>query len=270
MIKLIAIDMDGTLLDSGKKLPKENIEAIREAASEGVKIVICTGRSQRGVEPYFEQLGFDEKEYVILNNGCSVQETLNWSLLHKNDFSKEQMLDLIGYVNNNADIDIVLATNKDYYFVGENPSKVTKKDAEMVFTKLNSISEKELNLIKIPVFKAMYMGEQKAVDAFQSQCESKLNESYSGVRSQSFLYEVLPQNCNKASGLAYLAKYLQISPSEIMAIGDANNDLEMLQFAGVSIAMDNASDFIKQQVNWVTKSNDEAGVAHAIRKFILK
>ena len=67
MIKLIAIDMDGTLLDSNKKIPAENIVAIQKAAAAGIKVVLCTGRPKSGILPYFEELGLTEEEYIIMN-----------------------------------------------------------------------------------------------------------------------------------------------------------------------------------------------------------
>ena len=80
-VKLIAIDMDGTLLNSQKEIPEENIKAIQEATAAGIKIVLCTGRPRSGIVPHFEKLGLSEEEYIIMNNGCSTYETKNWTLL---------------------------------------------------------------------------------------------------------------------------------------------------------------------------------------------
>ena len=74
-VKLIAIDMDGTLLNSQKEIPEENIKAIQEATAAGIKIVLCTGRPRSGIVPHFEKLGLSEEEYIIMNNGCSTYET---------------------------------------------------------------------------------------------------------------------------------------------------------------------------------------------------
>ena len=81
MIKLIAIDLDGTLLNSDKKIPDENVKAIQKAAKAGVKIVLCTGRPKSGILPYFERLGLTDEEYIIMNNGCSIYNTKNWELV---------------------------------------------------------------------------------------------------------------------------------------------------------------------------------------------
>lgn len=270
MIKLIAIDMDGTLLDSQKKLPQENIDAIQEAVAAGLKIVICTGRSQAGVKPYFDQLGLHEEEYVILNNGCSLHETINWSTLYGQALSHSDLLGLQSYVDDNLEVDMVLTTNGDYYFVGEKASDIAQADADSVFTTLKPIGKEAISTIEEPVYNAMYVGKPEAIDDFQNQHEATIVKCYSGVRSQDFLYEVLPQHSNKAAGLAELAKRLELDPSQIMTIGDGNNDIEMLDFSGLAVAMDNASDTVKAHADKITLTNDQAGVAYAIREFVLK
>ena len=95
---------------------------------------------------------------------------------------------------------------------------------------------------------------------------------FSGVRSQPVIYEAMPLGTTKATALSRLAEILKIDSSEIMAMGDANNDIEMLQFAGLGIAMGNASDYVKSLADAVTASNEEDGVARAIVEiyFIIK
>ena len=90
-VKLIAIDMDGTLLNSQKEIPVENIKAIQEASAAGIKIVLCTGRPRSGILPHFEKLGLSEEEYIIMNNGCSTYETKNWNLLQYESLSRSEM-----------------------------------------------------------------------------------------------------------------------------------------------------------------------------------
>ena len=96
--------------------------------------------------------------------------------------------------------------------------------------------------------------------------QNSANDLVAFVRS---LYEAMPLGITKATALSRLADILQIEPSEIMAMGDANNDIEMLQFAGLGIAMGNASEHVKSLANDVTSSNEEDGVARAIEKYIL-
>ena len=115
----------------------------------------------------------------------------------------------------------------------------------------------------------MYLGESDRLDAFQQKFECKLAEKFTTVRSQPYIFEVMPQNITKATGLKELAQKLRISRTDIMAIGDALNDLEMLKAAGFSVAMGNASPEVKAAADLVTGSNDDASVAQAIAKYVL-
>ena len=119
------------------------------------------------------------------------------------------------------------------------------------------------------IFEAMYMAEPKPLDDFQNAMEESLSQHYSTVRSQDYIFEIMPQGATKASGLKHLAEKLGINPEQIMALGDAANDIEMLEFVGQSVAMGNASDDINSLSKYVTLTNDQAGVAHAIRTWAL-
>ena len=100
MIKLLALDMDGTLLNEAKEIPQAHIDAIHKAIEKGVKLVLCTGRPLFGVLPYYKKLGLDlQNEYVIVNNGCSTHQTSDWSLVDWRELSKSD----IEYLNDLAE-----------------------------------------------------------------------------------------------------------------------------------------------------------------------
>ncbi|EMC20203.1 Cof-type HAD-IIB family hydrolase [Streptococcus mutans] len=271
MVKLIAIDMDGTLLNSQKEIPQENIAVIQEAARSGYKIVLCTGRMQTGVEPYFEQLGLAaEQEYAILNNGCSLH-TINrdWQLLTYHDLNFNGVSYLYDLLEGYPEIDLTLTADRDYLVLADQVSELVAYDASLVFTQAQTVGLNDVKHAAKPVFQAMYLGESDRLDAFQQKFECKLAEKFTTVRSQPYIFEVMPRSITKATGLRELAQKLKISRTDIMAIGDALNDLEMLKAAGFSVAMGNASPEVKAAADLVTGSNDDAGVAQAIAKYVL-
>ncbi|MFS1663374.1 Cof-type HAD-IIB family hydrolase [Streptococcus sp. zg-JUN1979] len=268
-VKLIAIDLDGTLLDSHKELPKANIEAIKKAVAAGIKVVLCTGRPKSGVLPYFEQLGLTGQEYIIMNNGCSIYQTSDWSLLHYERLLEDDISYLVQLLNEYPQISLTLTGDKSYYVLADSVPELVAYDASLVFDEARAVDMAQLKAEQEVIFQAMYMGEAKTLDAFQDHMAKELKRSFSVVRSQEYIYEALPKGATKASALAILARDLQIEASEIMAIGDALNDLEMLTFAGVGVAMENASEEIKKASNFVTKTNDQAGVAYAICHYAL-
>lgn len=245
MIKLLALDMDGTLLNEAKEIPQAHIAAIHQAIEKGVKLVLCTGRPLFGVLPYYKKLGLDlQNEYVIVNNGCSTHRTSDWGLVDWQELSPadiEYLYDLA----EKSDVQLTLFDESHYFVLGGKPNQVIENDAKLVFSDLTEISLEEATSGKLRMFQGMFLGTKEQTDDFEQ------------------------LGTTKATALSRLAEILKIDSSEIMAMGDANNDIEMLQFAGLGIAMGNASDYVKSLADAVTSSNEEDGVARAIEKYIL-
>ncbi|MEX2803753.1 Cof-type HAD-IIB family hydrolase [Streptococcus sp. H31] len=269
MIKLIAIDMDGTLLNSNRELPAENILALQRAAQAGVKIVLCTGRPKSGVEPYFNKLGLSDNEYVIMNNGCSVYQTKNWDLIDYAALSYQELNTLSQAVQDFPEVCLTLTGQQNYYAVGETVPELVQYDAGLVFLTAQAASLDKIKKSSEIIFQAMYMGEKRQLDLFQRAEAQKLSRLFSAVRSQDYIFEAMPMGVTKGKALRKLSQNLGFRPEEVMALGDAPNDLEMLRFAGVSVAMDNASRLVKEHSRYLTDSNDKAGVAKAIFKHVL-
>ncbi|KAA9306855.1 Cof-type HAD-IIB family hydrolase [Streptococcus anginosus] len=269
MIKLIALDMDGTLLNSQKEIPKAHIQAIHQAVEHEVKLVLCTGRPLVGVKPYYEQLGLSgDNEYVIINNGCSTHQTKDWKLVAWKELSVEDIL-YLDKISKQTPVQLTLFDEERYLVVDEKPSELVTYDASLVFTTPTEISLKEAISGKNIMFQAMFLAQPDELDTFEKQFASQICQHFSGVRSQPVIYEAMPKGTTKATALRELAQRLDIKPQEIMALGDANNDIEMLEFAGFGVAMGNSSDYVKKLADYVTDSNDENGVATAIEKLIL-
>lgn len=269
MIKLIALDMDGTLLNEKKELMQPQIDAIHKAVEAGVKIVLCTGRPLVGVKPFVEQLGFDtEEEFIIVNNGCSTHSTKDWALIDWEELSVADIDHLATFIENDH-VQISLFDEEDYFVLAEKANDRVNLDAGLVGMTPQPIDLDEATSGKHRFFEAMFVGEKEHIDAFENQHNPALSQHYSTVRSQDYLLEILPNGASKASGLKKLADRLGILPEEIMAMGDANNDLEMIEFAGLGIAMGNANEQVKAIAQDITDTNENNGVAKAIEKHIL-
>lgn len=270
MIKLIAIDLDGTLLNSEKKISKENISAIQAAAQAGVKIVLCTGRPKSGIVPYFEQLGLTDEEYIIMNNGCSIYNTKNWELMSYAQITNEELDQLQAAVRDFPEVCLTLTGEKHYYAVGDVVPELVQYDAGLVFDTAKAISLEAIKDSSEIIFQAMYMAKAPVLNPFQAAKEVDLAADFSVVRSQPYIFEAMPKGYTKATALKALSEKLGFSPDDVMTIGDAANDLEMLQFATHSVAMGNATDEVKEICRYQTTVNDQAGVAKAIYDYVLK
>ena len=257
MIQLIAIDLDGTLLHEDKSLSKGNIEALHRAHEAGYDIVICTGRPLAGVRPIFEEIGLpDGNYYMIINNGCTTLSTKNWEIIDKEELSLEDMHRL-QVLTEDTDVQLTLFDMDHYLVVAPEASELVTMDAGIVNSKPT-----------LPIFQAMYVGDPSAIDDFQAKHEAALEADFNTVRSQDILFEILPKGACKASALQALSQTLGYRRDQVMALGDANNDLEMLRFAGYSVAMGNGNAAVKEIADFITLTNDEDGVAHAIHKLI--
>lgn len=269
MIQLIAIDLDGTLLNEQKEIPEDNIKMIQEAANTGVKIVVCTGRPQSGTRPYFDQLGLIEEEFLILNNGCSTYSSPDWQLRHSKSLNYSDIEALEQVSQSFPGVYLTLTGEQDYLVLEPEVPALVQADGDLVFATVQAVSLEQLSQSHQVIFQAMYLGEKAVLDAFELAASDPLRQSYHVVRSQDNILEILPKGVSKASALRELVEDLGLSADQVMAIGDAPNDIEMLHYSGLGVAMGNASEAIKQLADQVTVTNDEAGVAQAIHQFVL-
>lgn len=271
-IKLVAIDLDGTLLTEDRRLPQANIDAIHQAIQAGVQVVICTGRTLPGVREIISQLPFDgEDEFLILQNGSVTHRLHNLEVLEQVTISRlarEALLDF-SRIFDEEGAQLVAFDQENLVLVSQHaPNELVLKDSEILGTPITRFTGDEF-LAYEGFNKAMVLGEAVILDSLRDRLPSSLLDFYSPVRSQPIIAEFLVKGVSKASGLKALAERLGIDAEHVMAIGDQLNDLEMLEWAGLGVAMGNAVARIKEVSDVVTSSNDEAGVAQAIQNYIL-
>ena len=268
MVKLIAIDMDGTLLNGKKELLEETKQYFKNFHNKNTEtlLVLCTGRPETGIRPYLKDLGYlEENHYIISQNGANIYESqtgkrvmdvfLDSNAIQKwIDLGKEHGLSVMG-----GSIDC-------YYSFDEDPTPWMEFDTKIVSAKVKRISRQDS--LSTDFYKILILGEKEELDRFETFIPEEWRDEFYVVRSQKYLLELLTKGVNKAFGLEKLAQKLNIQPSEIVAIGDAANDIEMLEYAGLAIAMGNASEEVKAIADIVTDTNENNGVIKAIDNLI--
>ncbi|EHI74884.1 cof family protein [Streptococcus criceti] len=266
-IKLVAIDIDGTLVNSKRKITPEVYQAIQEAKAAGVKIVITTGRPIAGVQELLNELNLNEPDnYVITFNGALVQETATGQEVIKDALSYEDYLD-IEYLATRLGIHSHAITKDGIYTSNRNIGNYTVHEATLVSMPIFYRTPEE-NRDKEFV-KTMYIDEPEILDQAIAKIPQEFYDRFTIVKSRPFYLEVLNKTSNKGTAVLHLAEKLGISVEETMAIGDEENDRAMLEVVGHPIVMENGNPELKKIAQHITKSNDESGVAYAIRKWVL-
>lgn len=272
-VKLVAIDLDGTLLDSQGKLSEKNTEAIENAISRGMHIVIASGRPLGSLPE--EVLKVNGIEYAITSNGAAVYhlpigKRLQGLLLTKE--SVEQIMELIheAEVVLETFIDGVAYADRRYV---DDPVKYGASERAIPYVQRtrNSVDNMER-------FVREHIEELDSIDIVVKSQEIK-KEIESLLSSVSDIYitssvkqliEISNKDAGKHSGMKFLGELLGIEPEEMTAIGNDRNDIDMMRFAGVGIAVANASEECLQAADLVVQSCDEDGVAEVIYKMIKK
>lgn len=266
MYRLIALDMDGTLLREDKTISQETKIAIEKAKKKGVQIVLASGRPVEGIEKYLEELDLlSGEDFVVSYNGAVVQNTKTKEIINRTVLSGTDLHELYE-LSKKLGVNIH-AFSKD----GCITPKLTKYS--MLEGEINNIPvitvdykdvAKEDEIIKIMMVEEPEIL-QKAIDSLPKEIYDK----YTVVRSAPYFLEFLNKKVNKGTGVEALANSLGIKQEEVICMGDAGNDEHMIRYAGLGVAMGNAFEEIKEIADFVTKTNDEDGVAYVINKFIL-
>lgn len=273
-IKLIAIDLDGTLLNSKRELSDENKEAIREAKEMGVQVVLCTGRPLRSMTHFLEEADLlGEDDLVITYNGGLIQQAKTGEIINEITHNREESLDIyrlgekLKLPVNFIDLDYVYepAYPKGAESIYMSSSREVPKENALKFIDV------DINNLPHPfkINKIVMSRPAEELDAVIPSIPKDYHKKYNIYKSQPFILEILPDQVDKGFSMRLLGKMLGLEKAQIMGIGDQENDLSLVENAGLGIAMENAIDEVKAAADYITRSNDENGVAHAINKFVL-
>jgi Cof subfamily protein (haloacid dehalogenase superfamily) len=268
MIDLIAIDMDGTLLDSNHAVSPRVKQAIAAARAQGIRIVLATGRPFSGVEEYLEELGMNgEGDYCITFNGAVIQNAAGTKSVAETTLGYDDFL-YCEQVARDIGVHFHMLFERSMMTPNADISSHTVRDAYISRTPLMFRSVEQVD----PAWrfrKFMMVDDAAVLDRAIARLPPELTQRYTVVKSAADFLEILHLDAGKGRALATLAAHLGVPGENIMAIGDQENDLVMLEFAGVAVAMGNAIDAVKAVADHVTTSNNEDGVAIAIERYAL-
>lgn len=270
MIKLIAVDMDGTLLQSNNQIGEDTIKALKKADDLGIKVVPASGRPLPGVIPYMKDLGITgDKNYAVLYNGGLVQ-SISGRVLISHQFGFDEFKEMLEIQKLNPEANLHFMKEHEYWTLDR---KISLQMAKMSFVSGTPFVIKDFEEIPndFQFIKAEFTGPVSVMDKMPSCFPADFTEKYNVARSDPKIWEINKKAASKSNGIHELAQKLGFKDSEVMIFGDQGNDMSMFENPDFNrIAMGNAIDEIKEKADFVTKTNDDAGIAYAIDKFIFK
>lgn len=268
-IRLIAIDLDGTLVRSDQTISSHTADIVIRAQQQGVKVAIVSGRPTFGAEPAARILELEKYGgYLVSYNGAEIYECTTKHMLHSatlpqdvlpiiHNTACEHNLALMTYIGKEV---ITERTNIDDEYI-----RYSSMRNKMPIRPVNNFMEKATQSI----VKCIITGAPDKLASIEAELNKSLHGLADAFRSEPFFLEIVPCGINKAEGISRLLSATGISPDEVMAFGDGYNDIPMIEYAGFGVAMGNAQDAVKEKAQHVTLSNDEDGVAKAINTYVL-
>lgn len=264
-IRLVAMDLDDTLLRDDRTISPRVVKAIQKAQAQGVKMTIATGRMPISARPYVEQLGLDVP--VITYHGAMIQHVLSGDIIFRRVIPSALAAEIVQDIaSRGVHAQIYL---KDCVFTPE------FNDWSREYERIASVPPEQGDLSSLlsqepeGTEKILLMAEESVLDRLAPLLRQRYGEKVYITKSKPRFLEILDGSVNKGVALAALAESLGIVKEDIMAIGDSFNDLEMINYAGLGVAMGNARSEIIEQADIVTVTNEEDGVAEAIERYVL-
>lgn len=269
--KLVAIDMDGTLLNSKNEVSERTKMSIEKAKDKGIYIVLATGRILKSALQYSTDLKIGNP--IIACNGAIIvnehEEIIYKKPLDKNiiesilDLGKQNNIYYHFYDEYNFYANTLVYDVVNFYNTATAKLKGLELDINIFKEKQEVLTRADLNVLKF-----MFI-DNDLEKLFKVRKELDDIGTLSTSSSWNNNIEVMGKGVSKGEGLTYLCKELNINPKQVISIGDNENDLSMLEFAGLGVAMGNSKDAIKNISDYITSTNNDDGVAKVIEKFIL-
>ena len=266
MYNLIATDLDGTLLNDKKEISDRCQEDIKKLKKMGKKIVLATGRPLHGIIPYLKTLDlYDDNTYVVVYNGAVVVNATGEDIIFDTPVSLDTYKELYN-LSKQLGVNIHALTLGGVHTPKNNPYTGVESSINKIPVTEGAIEDIDPST---KIIKVMFVDDPKKLDDITPLIPDWVKEKYTVVRSADIFLEFLNKNVNKGVGVSIIAERFGIKPQEVICIGDAENDISMIRYAGLGVAMANATLDVKAAADYITLTNEEDGVAHVIEKFML-
>lgn len=267
--RLVALDLDDSLLNNELLISDRTVAAVQKTAEQNIYVVICSGRSPSAILPFVRRLdlaGTEQGRYAVASNGSVVVD------LHKREeiYSAKVDGDVLAQAKKAADkVGLPCQVYSSSMVYASVDNEYTRMDSKLTGVPSEVVPDFE-NFVKSGFAKMMVPGDPKILVGLQKELAARFEGRAVVLISKPYFLEILPANCGKGEALEFLCGRLGINMKDVMAFGDSMNDESMIVKCGLSVAMSNGLDKIKDEAAFVTRlTNDQDGIADFVEQFVL-
>lgn len=270
--KLVAIDIDGTLINDNREITPATKQAIAEATAQGVKVIIASGRPMTGVRTFLKELNLygQDDQYVITFNGA-LGESTSGNEIVRSELTYDDYVELeLFFRKLNARMHV--ETPNYIYTANQDISPYTVLESYLVSmpVRYRTLDQMAKMRSKFHFMKLMGVDDPAVLQKVEDHLPQEFKDRFAIMRSEEYFLEFVNKKAGKGNAMVNLGKKLGIQPSEMLALGNAQNDESMLAAAGLGVAMGNSVPHTMKMADAVTGDNNHDGVAQAMKKYVLK
>lgn len=266
--RLLAIDLDDTLLDENSKISNPNREAIQKATEKGLRLIIATGRMFKTSVPYMADLGLNDDRPLINYHGALVKKSQSKEVVLHRPIDKNIAI-AVAEEGERSNLHVSLFIEDDLY-VGKKTEQslyyqsLAKIEVNEVGSLSKFIEKQDSNPTKMSIIRW-----DGTLDAVEEKLKERFGSKLSILQSRPYFLEITDRQATKGQTLKWFAEREGVKREEIIAIGDGHNDLDMIRYAGLGIAVANARPALLEIADYITTPNNEDGVAAALEQFVI-
>ncbi|WP_461811110.1 Cof-type HAD-IIB family hydrolase [Faecalimonas sp.] len=264
--QILVLDLDGTLTNSKKEITEPTKQALIDIQEKGKKVVLASGRPTPGILPLAKELQLEKYgSYILSFNGAKIIDCRSKKILYNRTIPVETIQPIYEILKN-YDMDLLTYTDS-HILSGIKTNQFTELESHInkmpIRQTTNFLSE-----VTFPVNKLLGTGNKKIVAKALETVKSHFHSQLNIYLSEPFFLEIMPQRIDKAHSLQKLLNSIGLTADSMICCGDGYNDLTMIEYAGLGVAMENAQPLVKESADYITKSNDADGILHVINEFM--
>ncbi|SHK21258.1 Cof-type HAD-IIB family hydrolase [Hespellia stercorisuis] len=265
--QIIVLDLDGTLTNSRKEITAPTEKALMEIQQNGKRVVLASGRPINGIVNLADQLDLHKYNgYILSFNGGRITNCTTGEIIYNRAVPAETIPTVYDIIHEYPGLDI-LSYSDDEIISGIQINEYTELESRINHMNIRCVDNFK-EYVNFPVNKLLVTGDPAIIKLAMAALKKRFHSYLNIYNSSDFFIEVMPSKIDKAYSLQKLLSSIGLTADEMICCGDGYNDVTMLEYAGLGVAMENANSDIKESADFVTKSNDDDGILHVINQFM--